>query len=97
MSKETILNLNKNFTEALRNKDNLVLLSGHRGWYGSHIMGTILTVTCVDGVYSKFVYYNWGINWDQVYGIMKISKIQNILKMCLDSAREDGNNGDYTD
>ena len=95
MSKETILNLNKNFTEALRNKNNLVLLSGYRGWYGSRIMGTITTATCVDSIYSKFVYYDWDANWDQVYGVVKTSKIQKILKTCLDSAMEDDDNGDY--
>jgi len=45
MNKTTILRLNNNFTEALRSKDSLVLLSGHRSWYGSRTTGTTSTAT----------------------------------------------------
>ena len=58
MNKKTILRLNNNFTEVLRSKDNLVLLSSYRSWYGSRTMGITSTITSVDGGYSNFIYYD---------------------------------------
>ena len=84
-----ILQCNSTLIQSIRNINYLVTLSGNFSCYITRNEGTTSTESCsFDEVYSTYVHYDWGDNSNIVSNVIKLSKVQSVLKSCLSRARE---------
>ena len=95
MDKKQLKSENQALIRMIRNSNelwNTNYSSIDDGQFKSPINGTTSTFCSSHGKYPVPVYYDWNTNWDEVSKVMHRSDVQEILKQCIENARNQDEN-----